>query len=484
MRYLAGINRHAASVNVVRFSPDGRMLASGADKGTVLLWQRVDEPATLALGAAEDAVPDEENWRQIRLLRGHSDDVFDLCWARSGLELTTCSVDKSVIVWNTQTGELVRQQRDHEHFVQGVAVDPLDVLMASQSADRTVRVYGRRKGGMKKSLTIQRLAIHETTAAAASSAPGASVELEDAAAAEPPGAPGEEEAEGGAPAASSGAGTKKRRGFRMYSDESANTFFRRLAFSPDGALLVTPAGLYESADGSERVPTSYVFTRSSLPEPVLHLPVETSVVLGASGTVATNVTLCVRFCPVLFALRNATNLNFKLEHRMIFAVVTVNAVLLYDTEESHPIFLVQNMHPAALTDVAWSHDGRMLAISSMDGYVSLVLFDENELGTPLPSSVLERWLSSRSAAVAAAATDGAAGDGAGAAAAADDAATAANEAPASPESPMVLSAALPAVAADEAASSKRTATQAFGEAGAGETAPKAKKRIAPTLVSR
>lgn len=36
----------------------------------------------------------------------------------------------------------------------------------------------------------------------------------------------------------------------MYSDEESTPFFRRLAFSTDGALLITPAGQYEDPSGS------------------------------------------------------------------------------------------------------------------------------------------------------------------------------------------------------------------------------------------
>ena len=34
--------------------------------------------------------------------------------------------------------------------------------------------------------------------------------------------------------------------------------------------------------------------------------------------------------------------------------------------------------------LAWSPDGRMIAVSSHDGYCSLISFAENELGTPIP----------------------------------------------------------------------------------------------------
>ncbi|MCO5584921.1 hypothetical protein L7F22_038853 [Adiantum nelumboides] len=44
----------------------------------------------------------------------------------------------------------------------------------------------------------------------------------------------------------SSAGSMARLGMRLYGDESFSGFFRRLSFSPDGALLVTPTGIFES----------------------------------------------------------------------------------------------------------------------------------------------------------------------------------------------------------------------------------------------
>jgi len=66
----------------------------------------------------------------------------------------------------------------------------------------------------------------------------------------------------------------------FHSAETMKTFFRRLDFSPDGLLLVAPAGYWEStAAASDSGPTtgintSYVFCRSNLTRliPLMFLP--------------------------------------------------------------------------------------------------------------------------------------------------------------------------------------------------------------------
>lgn len=64
--------------------------------------------------------------------------------------------------------------------------------------------------------------------------------------------------------------------FRLYHDENLVSFFRRLSFSPDGALLITPAGLNkptESVDhnsseldenGEELLNCAYIYPRNTM----------------------------------------------------------------------------------------------------------------------------------------------------------------------------------------------------------------------------
>lgn len=45
-----------------------------------------------------------------------------------------------------------------------------------------------------------------------------------------------------------------------------------------------------------------------------------------------------------------------------------------------PFAIISNIHYTRLTDVTWSSDGRLIAVSSTDGFCSLVSFEPNELG--------------------------------------------------------------------------------------------------------
>lgn len=78
--------------------------------------------------------------------------------------------------------------------------------------------------------------------------------------------------------------------------------------------------------------------------------------------------------------------------RCVFAVLTLNEVLVYDTHQGNPLCIAQRLHYAALTDAAWSCDGRTLAVASRDGYVSVIHFSEAELGICHDRSAIESWL--------------------------------------------------------------------------------------------
>ena len=64
---------------------------------------------------------------------------------------------------------------------------------------------------------------------------------------------------------------------------------------------------------------------------------------------------------------------------MIFAIGTNDSVFIYGTDSIQPRYAITNIHYQSITDLAWNGD-KMLAISSSDGYISFVIFEENELG--------------------------------------------------------------------------------------------------------
>lgn len=137
LELVADLKRHQRAVNVVRWSPNGALLASGDDECVIMLWKRKSdhEPLNILMEANNDA-DDKEVWLIAKVLRGHLEDVYDLSWSANSLYLASASVDNSVIVWDVEKGKLMYILHDHKGFVQGIAWDPKDKFLATLSTDR------------------------------------------------------------------------------------------------------------------------------------------------------------------------------------------------------------------------------------------------------------------------------------------------------------------------------------------------------------
>jgi chromatin assembly factor 1 subunit B len=112
--------------------------------------------------------------------------------------------------------------------------------------------------------------------------------------------------------------------------------------------------------------------------------------------------VAVRPNPVLFTLpaasaeaskENTSPKNDRrqpgLPYRSIFAVLTWDSVLVYDTCQSKPLSIARGLHYANLADATWSADGLNLVVCSTDGYLSIISFAPGELGEVYTPPVVE-----------------------------------------------------------------------------------------------
>nr|GAT48887.1 predicted protein [Mycena chlorophos] len=350
VEYLATLSRHSAAVNVVRFSPNGELIASSGDDGMVIIWAPSTTPQTTTYGSdlsAEDLQHEKEYWKPRTTFRCTTMQVYDLAWSPTGEFLLTGSTDNTARVFAAADGKCVHEIAEHSHYVQGVAWDPLNEYIATQSSDRSMHVYristaqgtfeahavGRntrfptytprthsRTPSVHREDTLPSASSTEwsrpllmrsqsiesdrdrdrepgTPASAAMFPPppaaaGPSSRRSSFSGSNAPSSPGGFSAVSGfsraahrrspspmpalpairtPPSSSAGwAGRYEERsssrsrtavssvyderrftdGARMYGDEAYSNFFRRLTFSPDGGLLLTPAGTFEDPSAS------------------------------------------------------------------------------------------------------------------------------------------------------------------------------------------------------------------------------------------
>ncbi|XP_053396041.1 chromatin assembly factor 1 subunit B-like [Mercenaria mercenaria] len=352
VEFLANLKRHTKAVNVCRFSPDGDVLATAGDDSVIIFW-KLSETCSVNNIFQEDEEDNKENWGMLKVLRGHLEDIYDICWSADGKYMISGSVDNSAILWDLTKDQKMGIFNEHKSFVQGVAWDPKNEFVATLSTDRSCRIYN----------VSSRSCIHNVQKMVLPPKPQTTDSEENK--------------------------DTKPKSFRMFHDDTMRSFFRRLTFTPDGELLIVPAGCVEADPVTN---ATFVFARNCLSKPALYLPSPDKVTIAA------------RCCPTKFQLRKvprkleqdkqSDNLKewekystlFCLPYRLVFAVATEDSIQLYDTQQAQPFGFITNIHYHQLSDLAWSTDGRTLVASSTDGYCTLATFGKGELGVPYEES--------------------------------------------------------------------------------------------------
>ncbi|XP_046826667.1 chromatin assembly factor 1 subunit B isoform X2 [Vespa crabro] len=324
IKCVADLERHQKAVNVVRFSPSKEILASADDESVIILWKQKEECDFFI--SPEDN-ENKEQWSSWKVLRGHLEDVYDICWSPDSTSIISGSVDNTAILWDIHKGRTNGILSDSKGFVQGVTWDPCNQYICTMSSDRQCRLVD-----ISTRKTVQR--VHKSIIPTPLDYP-----LRD-------------------------------KTVRLFYDDTFKSFFRRLTFSIDGTLIIVPSGIIEPQDTIEKTSNAtIVFSRHNLKEPIMILPS------------LDECTIAIRCCPVYFELRkNGPTPTIALPYRIIFAVATQRSILIYDTQQISPIAVISNIHYTRLTDIAWSSNGRILVVSSTDGYCSIIHFSEDELG--------------------------------------------------------------------------------------------------------
>lgn len=119
-------------IRSICFSPDGRYLATGAEDNIIRIW--------------------DLQYKKIKhRFIGHEQDVYSLDFSRDGTRLASGSGDRTARLWDMETG-LNLLILSIEDGVTTVTVSPDGKFLAAGSLDRGVRVWDTEKGSLVERL--------------------------------------------------------------------------------------------------------------------------------------------------------------------------------------------------------------------------------------------------------------------------------------------------------------------------------------------
>ena len=119
---IARMTGHQQLINDVKFSPNGRVIASASFDKSIKLWE-------------------SSTGTYIASLRGHVQAVYSIAWSADSRLLASGSADSTLKVWSMKTKKLCQDLPGHSDEVYAVDWSPDGLRVASGGKDKVLRLW-------------------------------------------------------------------------------------------------------------------------------------------------------------------------------------------------------------------------------------------------------------------------------------------------------------------------------------------------------
>lgn len=131
LQLVRSFQAHHDRVDALAFSPDNRYLATVGDEN-IAIWRRGD-------------------WKLMKRLTGHGDDVVSVAFSGNGQYLASGSADNTIKIWNTSNWSLKQTLHGHNYKIEALAFNPTSTRLAScDGPGNTIRLWRVEDGAMLK----------------------------------------------------------------------------------------------------------------------------------------------------------------------------------------------------------------------------------------------------------------------------------------------------------------------------------------------
>ncbi|MBO9308256.1 MAG: WD40 repeat domain-containing protein [Chloroflexi bacterium] len=315
-------------------SPDGKYIAVAS---TIGIW----------LYSAADVT------KQPRFLSGHSEEVQQVAFSSDGAKLASASLDRTVGVWNVETGERLQTFGGARSGFCAVAFSPDNKLVAAATLDQdTIRLWEAESGRVAGILQGHRGQINALSFKAdgkqlASGSSDQRVRIWDV-----------------------------EKGAELRALEDAKAQVNAVAYSPDGALLAVGSSngnvlLYETE--SYRILQTLQMQRANIGS-LAFSPDGKTLAVGASAKIFLWDVASGKNLASFDAHRGPIiSLAFSADGRQIISGAADNAIRVFDANTTREIAQTRAEHARDLLHTTFSLDGRLAAYAaSGDPFVRLV----------------------------------------------------------------------------------------------------------------